>query len=344
MNDKLKLIGIKTKQGIFVANYIGNENSWSQYAVLDRHKINGETPQKTFDNHWYLISSEPKTVTKSRYPERINYRFELVNPELASDLIPPILKRDEVTYLDEDDDLCWKKEYAHLKSLYQLMWDETAAFDEPLDFEYVEVIETEEITPHVGLNNPIYQTKYPSNSTTTVNKSNLQYQVIDKIRFPPIYYQTHCPVMLPSQQFYEIIRYHVKQNIDYSVAEITSDYDFCFTVKKKIFRDNPIEIKKEKLKANGRSYSPRKIITSMTNLAGSVDALNMTSAERRYEKYPILPDLYAINVTELQVKVDNILQKIMEFINTPFEFCPVCHGTGLKDTVKPLDLEKLIGE
>jgi hypothetical protein len=42
------------------------------------------------------------------------------------------------------------------------------------------------------------------------------------------------PCSITSKQTYDIVRYYVKENIDPKQAEVTSDYDFCFTVKKKV--------------------------------------------------------------------------------------------------------------
>ncbi len=45
---------------------------------------------------------------------------------------------------------------------------------------------------------------------------------------------TDQPCYLTSPDMYKIIRKHVKDNINTNMATITSDYDFCFTVKKRI--------------------------------------------------------------------------------------------------------------
>ncbi|MFK5882928.1 MAG: hypothetical protein QM489_01155 [Candidatus Izemoplasma sp.] len=54
------------------------------------------------------------------------------------------------------------------------------------------------------------------------------------------------PCEISSQDLYNIIRERVKQNINYENAAITSDYDFCFTVKRKLQVDWSIHSTKSK--------------------------------------------------------------------------------------------------
>ena len=48
---------------------------------------------------------------------------------------------------------------------------------------------------------------------------------------------------LTSQESFDIIRWYIKRNIDPKAAEMTSDYDFCLTVKKLIPLESPKEFK-----------------------------------------------------------------------------------------------------
>lgn len=334
----LNLIGIKTPQGIYIADY-RQDATWNQYGNLTRYIINGNNPKPTFDNNWFLIESEPKTITFPVSPDRVNYRYELKNPELASEFIPLTLTKEEVIVDDEGDWL--NGNYSELKPLYQSKWDEIPQPDKIVEFTYTQILETDNLKDFKETDWETYRSNWKEHQfILSIDK--LQYQVIDKIRFPPIYYRTNCPVLLSSEDFYSIIRMHIVKNINSAVAWVDTNYDFCFSVKKRIRLNDPKIIKEEQLKSNGRRYKKPVFNTRVINYAGDVVVFSMTHKKEGYQGYPVLPDVQAANLEELQNKVDTILAKLIEEINTPLRLCPVCNGSGVEHKVDSVDINKLI--
>lgn len=341
MDKVLNIIGIKSPQGIYITNY-NSDSSYNRYSNLNHYIINDKVPKSTFDQYWNFIEEEPKKITQPQSSKRDNYRYVLKDKSMISDKIPLQLQKDEVSYNDEDYGLKWKEAYSHLSSLYNLEWDEIEQPDKIIDFTYEQILEVDELRNIKDINWEIYRTSWTHEGTRKVNIDDFKYQLIDKIIFPKIYYQQHCPVTLPSKRLYDIIRFYIKSNIDLKVAEITSDYDFCFTVKKRVKLQEPKEIKVEQLKANGKSFSKPKFTTKIHHYAGSYEIFKMTHKEKGYSGYPILPDLIAENINKLEEKVDNILNKLIEFINKPVSICPCCNGTGLEQKENNIDLNEMI--
>jgi hypothetical protein len=143
------------------------------------------------------------------------------------------------------------------------------------------------------------------------------------------------PCKLTSQQMYKIVREYIKQNINYTYATITSDYNFCFTVQKKIILDNPYENKTEIKKQNGHSYHPPKYNTKYTK-DRLVPIFEMTYSPENYKGYTSIPEMWGENQEDLKEKVDRYCQELIEIINKPLVDCPHCHGEGviLQDKIK----------
>ena len=340
MNKILNIIGIKTPKGIYITQH-SDKSSYNKYSNLNNYKINGKTPKATFDNCWNIIDEEPKLIEQLQSPMKENYRFVLKDKSMACDKIPLQLQREEVCYY-EDYNWIWKEEYSYLCSLYDLKYDEIEQSDKIIEFTYEQIVEVNELKNIKNFDWEIYKTQWTHEGTKKVGIGDLKYQLIDKIMFPNIYYQQHCPVILPSKTFYDIIRFYIKSNIDSAVAEITSDYDFCFTVKKKIKRNEPLTIKKEQLKLNGHSYAKPKFITKTHQYAGNFTVFKMTHNEKKYQGYPVLPDIAADNIEKLQEKVDNILISLVNFINEPVTICSCCGGTGVEVKPNKINLNEMI--
>ncbi len=86
------------------------------------------------------------------------------------------------------------------------------------------------------------------------------------------------PSALSSEDSYKIIRAYIKEKIDGRYAEITSDYDFCFTVKKKIKLTTPYTETFSPIFGKGKS---RKELISNR----SVQIFEMTDDVKKYNGY-----------------------------------------------------------
>jgi hypothetical protein len=340
MTDTLNLLGIKTPEGIYISRF-NQDSDWRPFDHVTNYKINGNYPQRTFDSNWNLIDSEPKTVTLFMSPHQINRRYELKNPQLASEKIPLSIPED-IIVIDEDDG-CWLNEkYSDLKPLYQLKYDEDPQPERNVEFTYTQILEADNLKNFKELDWEVFRNNWREHPLK-LSIDKLQYQWIDKIRFPSIYYKTNCPVALSSSDFYEIIRMYIIKNINTAVAYVDNNYDFCFRVKKHVRLNDPKVIKTEQLKTNGKRYKTPVYTTKTVHYASDVTIFSMSHEPKGYQDFPILPDIHANNLEELQMKVDNILIKLMNYINTPMKICSCCNGSGVEHKIdESIDINALI--
>ena len=166
-----------------------------------------------------------------------------------------------------------------------------------------------------------------SDGTTDLTNKDFKHQLIDKIMFPSILLH-NTPCALTSEEVYKILRQYIKQHINYEVAEITSDYDFCFTVKKKIALSNPYSTQREILKGNGRSYKNPKF---KTNYIGTrlTTIFEMTYSPKNYSGYTPIPSIVANTEDELKEKIDKLCEDTVSLINEPLVECEYCKGYGV---------------
>lgn len=293
----LKIACIVTYKQFFVAKM----KDPGEFSTLDpkRYWINGLPLQSTYHSNWAEILEKPNRIQKLTDKKQTNYRYKLKDPSFKSDKVPEEVPRDEVAEYDSGYyEWAWKDEYEHLESLYELVWDEIEPTWEDVEFE----------CEYITLDLPELQP--PPDFKDTVVK----HQLIDCIRFPELSIHTR-PASISAQQFYSIIRHHVKGHIDYDYAEITSDYNFCFTVKKRI-----LLAKEEKLR-KGRIVKYR-------------DFIIFETAPKPYQKYPVLKGLVGKDEYDLKRQIDDYLKQLMEAINEPIKDCPQCQGRGVVDVRK----------
>lgn len=152
--------------------------------------------------------------------------------------------------------------------------------------------------------------------------------LVDSLVFPDLVLPAKA-CALTGDQLYKIIRYHVKQNIDGRYAKITSDYDFCFTVKKQL----AITPQSHTYDARtGRQRTPRYKTYTVTDR--EADVFEMTSPSQKYKGYTVLPGISAKSHAELKKKLDKMLNELMETINEPLASCKECEGTGVVPPTK----------
>lgn len=327
-SNELKITGIKTKNGYLISD---QPNSEYHSSSLNNYFINGKKPRESFHKHWLWIDNEPQKIERKQSQSNINYRYMLIDESLESDKFPLIFKREDVATYDSDEgDWEWNKEYSHLRSLYKLIYDKQPEIMVDVEFKYNTALELDEVKEFNGFSYPVQRSQYKSDGLINLTEKDASNQLLDKILFPkPVL--SMLPTKLSSDQFYKIIREHVKQNINNKVAEITSDYDFCFNVKKKIGLSSPIKHETETLKSNGRSYKNRKINVSYQKVR-SVGIFEMTNASNKYKGYTVIPGIAGTDVDDLKNKIDTYLSELMEMINEPLEDCPHCDGMGVVET------------
>lgn len=111
----------------------------------------------------------------------------------------------------------------------------------------------------------------------------------------------------------------MKANINGKYATITSDYDFCFTVKKVIYHTPEkytVNISKRKPKYETRYRRNREIVI-------------FESAPKPYNNYTVQKSISGENHKDLEMKVDKYLKDLIEEINKPLIECECCKGMGV---------------
>jgi len=305
----LKINAIKTDNGYYINQITESYNS----SYIQNYFYDGEKPKKTYLDKWYLISSSPKKIEKTVNQPNINYRYELIDKKLSS-TFPEVILREEFCYNNNSGD-GWiiKEEWRDKQSLYSAKSDKQEPKLESMKFEFNVILEIDNIKGYSGLSYPVKsKTKYKVNITD----KNVVHQIIDKIVFPePVL--TSKPSKLTSKDTYDIVREHVKRNIDNKVADISSDFDFCFTVKKGIIT-NEVGIDK-KVKTNIKKGNITK---------KDITVFEMTSSADNYKGYTVINGFKGKDHEDLKKNIDNYLKNLMEIINAPIIECAHCNGVG----------------
>ena len=310
----MKLIGIKTNNGVFLTRFDAT-NQFQQYInpISFCYVINGEEPRSTFLAKWCLISSEPVTVQRRVKHPNINERYELRDPTLV-DRFSPIVPREEATYVS-DGERFFTKEFKTISSLYEFMSDPAPDTLEDVAFEYETVAVVEELQPKEF-------------SFGSVSSDNIHHQLIDQLLFPqPLLQERPCE--LSPTDSYRIIREYVKQHIDFNVARITSDYDFCFTVTKIIPLSETITFTVD---VNNSYFQKRKRKPKYEQRFRSRREVTIfEAAPKPYQKYPVVSGFRGETQDDLRENIETYLVDLIAFINKPVTDCPHCKGLGVID-------------
>lgn len=283
----------------------------------------------------FNIQSIDKVERKS-LPAYVTLGYKLKVEELASDKIPAYLTTEEVKpFLDEDDRTRWTN-HEEIRGLYV---DDTVHKEgtlEPVDYELVCLgnLQIDNIDSPATMVINVANGKQPEPKGYDLS-SLVTYSDLEQMLTPEfLLYERPCK--LTSKQMYSIVRSWVKANINPKCAEITSDYDFCFTVKRKLYHPT-VTIRTEIKKQNGRSYATPKF-TSRTKMYESVEIFAMTWAGCRgaggYEGYSCIPPLEGSSLRDISERLKYYLETLMEEINKEVDQCQCCKGYGY--TVKSI--------
>lgn len=337
----VKLTYYKTNKGILVANAAMNYGT-VRSTLRTNALINNKPILQTFSDVWYLVEDETEITSykekESDKNELSHYILEDADMEIEGK-IPFRLKSEEVQqYWDEDDECNYWKNYSSIQSLYKPVYNKVVGGYEPVEFEAECKGEVEG-----DINQPItttfkikkQDTWKDVNQVVQIDKI-VHYGELDKILTPEFAIHTK-PCALTAKQTYDIIRTFVKDNIDPKQAIITSDYDFCFTVKKKVALKpwvKNIEVKK----ANGKSYRSPKFKTQTVDHK-QVELFEMCHEAKGYQSYTPIKGFSGSSLEDLVDTVKNYLQDLIDYINMPVAECQHCGGTGHVIT-KSFDMNK----
>lgn len=325
--DKINIEIIKTDKCWFIKEILNN--SWGNGNIENLY-FNGNKPKQTFSKKWFQIE-KPKDnnliIEKEKKGEKINQRYVIKDKEYISNKLPEIIKyEDRDKYYD-----AYYEDYKILNDFYNYEYDEKEPYKQKIDFDYKILCEIENYEFPLNFEyEAIHRWNYKE-EPYMIKRDSINHQEIDKIIFPEILL-TNRPCCLSSKQMYDITRQYIKENIDNSIAKITSDYDFCFKVEKIVKLLEPETIiynnifartKKEREKTHYKVKEYKQVVI-----------YEMTHNQENYRGYTAIEPMYANSEDELKEKIDTWLKELIKKINKPLEQCPYCKGTGYKEKVK----------
>jgi hypothetical protein len=292
-SDTLKLIAIKTKSKVLISDNI--DGSGYFHTRLTSYIIDGEKVQKTYKSDWFELKQLPQKIEKQLPAERVNKRYELREGFQETELTPKVINE---SCIDEDS------EYYEVKGLYEFKFDELEPRTEEIEFE-INVIE--ELDTDFEITRQDYDYKY---------------NLLDRIQTHPMLLPTK-PCSLTREESYRIIRNHIKANIDPKYASISSDYDFCLTVVKKI------ELYKPKQYEVNINQGTRRKPKYQTRFNNSRTVTVYETAPKSYQNYTIVEAFTGKNAEDLNNNIKLFLDELMQKINEPLIDCPHCQGNGV---------------
>lgn len=293
--------------------------------------INGKpfSEYNTFGNSDDLIlfdSIDDLKITQMMPNARKLQEYRLVNPDLASDKIPlAIPASDVVSEYDEDlERTTWQGQYSGLESLYAPHFVDSGESLKEVEYTVVEkgVWTIEELFT----DKPVvrWQSSFDNKVGDVPLNSVVHFDDFAALMMPD-FILSNTPCILPAKNLYKIIRAYVQENLDRSRSVITSDYDFCFTVQRKV-GIKPIVTRTETKTKKGYSYqTPR--FTTKTTTVKQVDLFEMTGSN--HAGYTQLSPLKAGSLKEMADIIQNYLKQLIEELNAEVAECECCKGAGI---------------
>jgi hypothetical protein len=327
MNEKLNIIAIKTSNNKYYITERKVVDKGPFSSVLGGVLVNGEKPKPTFCKNWFVLDSAPIKISKIRSQPNINHRYELQDKDLMSDKLPKVLEREKVaTCIDYD--WVWVDGMEKYRSLYKEVFDKQPAKEEDVEFDFEILFNVKEVVPPIDMPFNVQITRRESDGTRMITVDDIKYRMIEKIMFPEILLpQRACE--FTSKQSYDIVREFLKSNINPEYVKITSDYNFCFEIKRRIKLAKP---KQYTVDVNNNFFSKRKRKSKYVkkwSVEKEESCFEMTYSPENYKGYTPIKGFRANNQKELKEKVDNYCKDLVSFINIPLAECSHCDGYGI---------------
>ena len=290
-NTEYNFLAIIAKTGnVYITDNVKGTNYFT--SKISNMLFDGHPATSTFKKNWYEVSNVPKHVqvkTPDSY-KLLHYKLKEGYP--VSKLTPETV---EPFVMDEEDESF---------NLYRPVYETIVGTFKDVQFDIEVLDQISSFYPE--------KPKYP---ITT--------DIITAISVHPDLH-TEVPCFLNSADFYKVVRNWVKEHIDPHYAEITSDFNFCFTVKKKIKLAEPV-VTTYNVNASDKRRKPKYVTKTTTHEKLTVFEM----APKAYNSYTVLKPIRGKNYEDLENKVMEYLTGLMEHINKPLEQCPHCNGTGV---------------
>ena len=315
-NKLEKMYLIQTDTCCFISDcmkFSGYDFTYHQ-SELPNLFFDGEKAELTFAPNWLKIKKFPKKIERSERQPDINKRYEIRDKALMSKSLLEIIKIEEKENYGED-----------VLGLYDFKSDKQPDITVEVKYDIDIVLNITNYEEPKKIDYNAIQRSSWNDETIKITDKDIKHQLLDKIIFPEILLPTR-PCSISSINLYSIIRQHIRENINTKVAEITSDYAFCFAVKKIMALIEPRKFTYNNLFAPTKKGRAK--IRFGVQEYKKIEIFEMTHTQENYKSYTPVKELFADSETELKGKIDNLLQKLITAINEPLEMCKHCKGTG----------------
>ena len=278
--------------------YVTTEGSY-HYASREIETLlfDGEPAKRTHKSGWWRVKRVPEIVERIEKERSFVAGYKLRDGLVQSDLLPATVPAD---HFDESDD------GDSPNGIYRALYDEIVEHLPnrvvPVECEIAVIAERS------------------ADWELVEDWTGVKHRIVDQIETHPALLQDkQCE--LSGEDSYKIIREHVKKHIDSKVAKISSDYDFCFDVKK-IVETEPTAYERC-LNPNARK------LKFVTDYRTHRDVTVLSIAPKQYNKYDVVEPFRGENYVDLKYNIDKYLSELMENINSAAKDCPHCKGYGV---------------
>ena len=264
---------------------------------------------QSLNKGWYKIDSLPCSIKKKVKAKKVMIGHELKSPSLVSDKVPAFLTLEQLHY-------GFSGEYKEIAYLYIPKYEEQPEKLEEVPFELVHLgdIEVSNYTSPEKILIKQVSDNFGGKVQTVDLSDIVRYEDIYEL-LTPSFLVHNCPCYLSSEQMFKIVRHYVKENINPRVAEITSDYNFCFTVNKILSKEPSIVSKQKK---------PQRELFEVFEMTWS----GYNNKETGYNGYTPIAELKANSLEDMKNKLEEYLKNLIEKINAEVKQCSCCNGTG----------------
>ena len=290
--------------------------------------VNGIAPSdQVIVNGWAKIDGPIVKVQKMNAPAKILLHYKIQFDQLVGEL-PKIIELADVVHDDDGDvaDVIPLKDVKQF-ALYEPVYEETPGGLVDVDFEVVN-LGTYTIEDPTNLKSR----KIKLSSDGSYCKKGIEHELANIATYDeltkiltPEFAMAQVPCSLTSKQMYRIVRQHIIENLDYKENTITSNYDFCFTVKKRVHTKPFVTTE--------TYYSGRKLKTRQVKQEEKlVEVFEMTWAGYKgnggYGEYTCIPGMSGNSLDDLYMKVTKYLDDLLAALNQRVRECECCGGTG----------------
>lgn len=280
--------------------------------------FDGKLPKPSFKKNWFVADHFPTTIQKKVSGEYVNRRWEINDKDMVSAKLPEVVFPTDTEFFDDEGNF-------RFASLYTTKYDKEPDTMEDVEIEWEMILDVPDFQypPKVEFSG-IHKWNY-SDMPYVINNDCVKHQALDEMLFPEILLHNR-PASFDSKTVYDITRKYILEHINPAVAKVSSNYDFCFEVKKLVALHAPETITYHNLFASTKRE--REKLHTTIKKYNEYTVFEMTHTQERYKGYTPLPDMAAESEAALNEKMNSWLTMLIEEINKPLVECPHCKGIG----------------